>query len=72
MISTGFTVDADTTPLAIAVAAGLIVLLVTSELADRGEDRAPKVLRQHLLAFAVPLLVVFASIAILTSVDWIS
>jgi hypothetical protein len=72
MISTLVTADPGTTALSLAATAGLIVLLVARESADTREAESLKAFRRHLLAFAVPLLVVFASIVVLTCVRWIS
>jgi hypothetical protein len=72
MISTLVTADPGTTALSLAATAGLMVLLVARELADTGQAESLKVFRRHLLAFAMPLLVVFAAIAVLTCVSWFS
>lgn len=72
MISTLITTHPGTTELSLAATAGLIVLLVARELADTGEAESLKIFRQHLLVFAMPLLVVFAAIAVVTCLRWIS
>lgn len=48
------------------------MLLVARELADTGEGESFAVFRRHLLAFAIPLLVVFAAIVVLTCASWFS
>ena len=72
MISTYIATDPGTTALSLAATAGLIVLLVSRELADTGQSESFKVFRRHLLAFAVPFLVVFAAIVVLTCASWFS
>jgi len=60
MISTVIAADAPAVSQTMTAALGLIVLLTISELAYVAQGESLKALRQNLLAFAMPLLVVFS------------
>ena len=72
MISTEIAVHAGTASLTGAATVGLVVLLVARELADTGETEFLKVFRRNLMVFAMPLLVVFASIVVVACLRIIS
>jgi len=60
MISTVIAADAPAVSQTMTAALGLIVLLTISELAYVAQGESLKALRRNLLAFAMPLLVVFS------------
>ena len=64
MVSTVITTAITASAGGIAVI-GLIVLLVTRELADASEQPAIQLFSRHLAVFAMPLLVAFAFIVIM-------
>ena len=58
MISTVITAHAPAVTQTMIATLGLIALLTISELADAAEGESLKILRQNLLVFAMPLLLV--------------
>jgi len=67
MVSTVITTTVVAASVAVVAVVGLVLLLVAGELAGAGEspDTRPGLLSRHFVAFAAPLLIVFAFIVVM-------
>ncbi len=72
MISTTVFTETGTVGLTGAATAGLAALLIAIELASTGESEFLMCLRRNLVVFAVPLLVVFACVAVVALVRFVT
>ncbi len=72
MLSTTVFTEAGAVALTGAATAGLGVLLIVIELAGAGQSEHFAALRKNLVAFAVPLLVVFAAVAAVALVQFMA
>jgi len=72
MISFMSFAETGSTALTGAATAGVAIIMIAAELASAGQSELLVRLRRHLVAYAVPLLIVFASVVAVALVEFMS